>query len=475
MHVLGPFLLLIGAYLAPENGVIEALTGRARSAPPEFAADALIRLAGCSLVEKAARPALLEEAFRLAANAQQPLKKRAIPAARAGAAVFLGRAFAQDLDANTLQCRAVRGILPLDARKARELFREIPPPALAKLSCDDALVWDVSAYYETLAEVAARGFSAAEIAEDEPFKMLAFHVRGMAFAAQVGPVARMLAGARLPRAQMEALAASFAGALGELAADNRSFSDSVSRDGAAVAALAAQCVKLEIPSAPLIEAWRGYLVRHLKAARCADGAEPAAQAHDPVRFFNEAMRIDPAQPIAPEDAQPSKVENPARGAASCRSADCMRLAALYRDLVLGPGGQPHAPETRGSSEWQAKVKEYTSALAEWQEEPGAPAADLFQQKCSLYNELINVLPHGADRMTALRSFLHFLEQNSVQRENRMEWFLPVNSLVARVSLDPLGLGELRRELRASEDPVIALYAALEEVAPRPPGSRLSIF
>ena len=96
----------------------------------------------------------------------------------------------------------------------------------------------------------------------------------------------------------------------------------------------------------------------------------------------------------------------------------MRLAALYRDLVLGPGGQPHAPETRGSSEWQAKVKEYTSALAEWQEEPGAPAADLFQQKCSLYNELINVLPHGADRMTALRSFLHFLEQNSVQQIGR---------------------------------------------------------
>lgn len=493
MRVWAALLLLVAALPAAGDDAvdIDALIDRARSAPAEFAADALIRLAQSSRVAKDKKAGLLEEAFRRAAGAQQPLKKRAIPAARTGSPVFLGRAFGQGLDANTLQSRAVRAMLAVDARKARDLFREIPQPALAKRTCDDALVEDVSAYYETLGEVAARGFSPAEIAEEEPFKLLAGHVRGLAFAAQAGPVARMLVAARLERPQLEALVSSFTAAVAELSVDDRSFSESVSRQGAAgqaVAALAAHCARLEIPSAPVVEAWRAYLVRHFKGTRCADVGEPAgssafavqpstdeALARDPVQFFNDRMRVDPVKPLTAEDVKPAKIEGSARGLNSCESQDCRRLVALYRDLVLGAAGQPHLLEKRGDSEWQAKVKEYTAALAEWKEEAGTSAAGLFQQKCSLYNELINVLPNGADRIMALRTFLDFLEQNSVQRENRMEWFLPVNGLIARVSLDPLGLGELRRDLRSSEDPVIALYAALEEVAPRPPESRISVF
>jgi hypothetical protein len=56
----------------------------------------------------------------------------------------------------------------------------------------------------------------------------------------------------------------------------------------------------------------------------------------------------------------------------------------------------------------------------------------------------------------------------------MEWFLPVNALVGRVGLDPLGLGKFAAELRKASDPVIALYANLEAVAPRPPDRVLAL-
>jgi hypothetical protein len=68
----------------------------------------------------------------------------------------------------------------------------------------------------------------------------------------------------------------------------------------------------------------------------------------------------------------------------------------------------------------------------------------------------------------VRAMLDYLKQNPLQRENRMEWFLPVNALIGRVALDPLGMGRMAEELRQADDPMIALYAKLEMLAPRTP-------
>lgn len=484
-------VLLAAAALAAQQPVDpNELLERARTAPAEFAADALLRLADSGRVDKQKRREAIEEAFQLAAGAQQPLKKRAIPSVGgSGMAGFLGRSFAQNLDATSLRCRAVRAMLPIDGALALRMFREMPPPAPAPLTCDDPLVYDVSAYYETLAEVAGKAFTPAEIEEEEPFKLLAGYVRGISAPAQVAPVARMLATVSLKPAQLEALAAGFAGMLKEITGDDRSFSQSISSQGGAgpaIAALAARCRKMEIPTAPLVEAYRAYLVRHFRAARCADSAETAAvsfgvalpesqHSGDPVRYFNEDLREDPVRPLDAGDLVPDKVAGAASGARPCDSQDCRRLAELYRGLLFGPNGMPYGPETMTTSEWQAQVREYLAALAAWKDDPDGSAASLFRYKCSFYNELAKTVPNAAGRALVLGEYLDFLKQNSFQQESRMEWLLPVNSLVARASLDPAGLEELWHELRASGDPVIALYAALEEIAPRPPDSRLSIF
>ncbi len=51
----------------------------------------------------------------------------------------------------------------------------------------------------------------------------------------------------------------------------------------------------------------------------------------------------------------------------------------------------------------------------------------------------------------------------------MEWFLPLNGMIGRAAMDPTGFGRLIDELAASPDPVIALTAQLERLAPRSPG------
>ena len=110
---------------------IDALVQRARSAPAEFAADVLIRLAASTRVtDKAARRELLEEAYTRAQGAQQRWKRvAALAPPRGTPADLLSRAYAQDVDGGSLSCRVVRAMLDLDPARARRLFEDLPRPA----------------------------------------------------------------------------------------------------------------------------------------------------------------------------------------------------------------------------------------------------------------------------------------------------------------------------------------------------------
>src|SRR5207245_10342454 len=96
------------------------LVDRARSVPPEFGADALLRLAESDAVaDPDAKRELIEEAFRKAGTAQEPMKRRSLkPGAGDTRVSFQARAYAQDLDALSLQSRAVSAMLHVDKSKA---------------------------------------------------------------------------------------------------------------------------------------------------------------------------------------------------------------------------------------------------------------------------------------------------------------------------------------------------------------------
>ena len=140
MVSLRPFLYvcLIGlaglaAYGAQRPAVLVDLANRAHSVPPEFAADALLRIAASApAADPAWKMELIEDAFRVAAGAQQPYDRRAWLRSHGG---LSEKAFAQGLDACTLQCRAVEAMLRWDPKKAREMFEQIPAPSVPRLSC----------------------------------------------------------------------------------------------------------------------------------------------------------------------------------------------------------------------------------------------------------------------------------------------------------------------------------------------------
>jgi len=474
-------LVAIGTAFAASRPPLAGLAGSARSAPPEFAADALLRIAS-SATAPAWKRTLIEDAFQLAASAQEPFARRNWSPSES---FPVDIAYAQGLDTCTLQCRAVHAMLALDRKKARELFAAIPPPRLPRLTCEDTLVPDVSILYATAAEIAAQSFTPQEAARDEPLHFLQRYAADLASPLQAAPVARMLAASPLPSAPFEALVASFAASLKQLSGDDRSFSATIAADtdSAAIEAVAAECARKQISALPLLEAWRAYLVRHLGGSRCADtsGNGPAvsgglatsgpppnlsfAGSQGAVRFFNDRMLAAGLQPISPDEARPSQTGGKAVPAAPCDSPQCRQIASQLAGLLLGPNGIAYKPEEQAGAEWGGKLLQYLAALADWRDDDNP--AELFQWKSRLYSDLFNTAPAGPQRDLILSALLTFLQQNSYQRDHRLEWFYPVNALIIRAFADPLGMKTTMRDLHDSTDPVIALYASLEQALPRP--------
>src|SRR5256885_16118954 len=73
---------------------------------------------------------------------------------------MISRGFDEVLDRLSLQSLAVKEMLRLDKARAIEMFQSISYPRLQAKPCEEALIDDVSAYYDVLGQVVDSGFPA---------------------------------------------------------------------------------------------------------------------------------------------------------------------------------------------------------------------------------------------------------------------------------------------------------------------------
>ena len=453
---------------------IDALIESARGAPPEFAADAMIRIAGTDKIEKNRRIELLEQAFERAAGAQEAYPRHALPLRLDGSSTYWNRVYKQELDGLSLRLRAVEALLPLDASKARDMFARIPPVALPRVKCEESLVYDVARFYDVLAKIAGR--------QAEPAGLLQKYAGAAKSAVQLAPMARVLAGAPVSDQEFRALVAAFASAMGKVEGDDRSFTYSTSL-GKEIQSLAEECKRRKVTPLPLLEGYRLYLVVNFSASRCADNdqmqagqqsfgiftGQPADMvAANFVAFFNEKLRVPALAPIAEEESTAARLEGLAAPMHLCEDDRCKEFVERYRALVFGANGTALPPAERNSPEWTEKLKDTLAMLAQWKDAGTAGTAGFFREKSGAFSELMSLVQNTPMGEQVLRAWLEFLRQSPYQKTSRVEWFLPVNAMIGRVSLDPAGLGNFAKELRGTNEPLIALYANLEGVAPRTP-------
>jgi hypothetical protein len=195
----------------------DPLVGQAHAAPPEFAADALLRIAEKAKLSPEGKIELLEEAFRLAQSAHFPIPYRSFRAESDSLAATRNQAYRLHLDTLSLQARAVRALLPLDPAKARQYFEQIRLPQLPELACSDALIPDVSSFYEVLGQVAPATFSPKERAKEEDVNFVLGYVARITSPVQLAPAARLV------MTQKEVVRVQFDGILESINAPGRAF------------------------------------------------------------------------------------------------------------------------------------------------------------------------------------------------------------------------------------------------------------
>ena len=481
MRRLALFLLPALCWSTSTSVTVDQLITMARSVPPEFSAEALIRIAAIDKVEKNRRIDLLEEAFRRAADAQLPYKRRASIVKVAGPAGVYNRTAAQGLDALSLRLKAVRAMLPLDGGRAREMFRRIPPVKLPPLTCEEYLVYDVDAFYDLLGRIARETLTPDEIEKGEELRLVEPYLNSITSPAQLPGAARLIADSTVNDKDFQALMADFSKVMAKIKGDDRSFAFAAA--GPPIRAIVQSAEKRKLPAAPLLEAYRLYIVNNMAAARCADDdlmvfeatsfafADPRAaeqQGPDPSAYFNDHLRVPPLQEIKEIEVTPTRLEGVATGLRGCDDEACKSIVQQYTGLIFDADRNPLPFAKKETQEWQGQVDDLLTAMAGWKPVAPSAAAEHFREKSSLYSDLVNIQPNSPARIKVLRAELQYVVKDKASAASRAQWFLPINGIIGRVTLDPLGLSALSEDLRNTGDPVITLFAELDAIAPRRP-------
>jgi hypothetical protein len=416
-------VLLISAVLQAETPKLpepyQRIVELSHSVAPEFASDALLRIVESGKIpDRESRSALLEEAFRLAAGTKFDLRMRGVAGTtvdtRSGS---LSQAYDLRLDTASLQSRAVIGMLALDRAKGRELLGDMHRPAFAPLSCDEALVYDPTDYYRALA-AASGSFSAKEREKDEHLNLLLDHLGQVSSPSQLVPLAWLIKGAAtLTAEQRQILWTRFNGILESLQPDGRSFAASVNEIGREI-------------------------------------TFESGESFEKYRTRNVGCKTDDARGASSSAEATPKLER------YWQSADAKRLLEDGKKLRYGPSANALSDAERSTAEWRQQLADYLTEVANWGPASEKSEADYYHQKCLVYESLVDLIPHGAQRNQILDAFVSFIGNSSLQQQSPAEWFSEAKTMLERVrnTSDPAMLME---EFRRSGNPVLALYTAIE--------------
>lgn len=441
---------------------IESLIIKARSLPPEFAIDVLLRVASSNRVDGQWKQEILEEAFTITSEVQNELRQRAIPFPGSSADTPTGYrsyAFALKLDALSTRVRIVDQMMSLNQRRALRMFEQISPKFLFKtFSCSDRMTYEVSDFYRVLEKIIRATYDEKQIQQGERIQFLLGHVDSMNSPVQIAPLASLLESLRLTPREALIVSHSFANALKKISADDRTFTAALTGEGATrvVFRLVQSFSKNEVSSNELAGAYRMYLQKHLSAPRCADNVRPG---EDLPFYLKEINYFYADDPFTRDDITPSDVQAASVVTEYFESSEANKLLNDFKSLRGHDDDDPTTQESKTSAAWHEKMLEYLRKLEEWDGRGEAGENDHFHQKSNLYLALLQIVPPGESLDQALLSYLKLLGQGTPFNSSRIEWLLHSNNLFQFIGKKPV---EQRSHLLSmmlnSKNPVLQVYA-----------------
>jgi hypothetical protein len=425
-------LLLAPAFFGAEPAKLpepfRSISDLAAAAPPEFAADALLRIVESGrLTDQNARRGLVEQAFQLAASAKFSVPMQGLPGTTTDTASgSLSQAYALKLDALSLQSRAVRDMLPLEPSKARDLFGQMLKPTLAPLTCDDALVYDPSDFYQALSAVVNGSFTPKERAKEEHLNLLLEALGQATSPAELVPLAGAIQSAGVTAAQRQILWARFNGLLESMQPDDRSFAASLP----AVSAL----------SAPGIQ---GPLEKYRqKSHGCEADAAPSSENH------KAAKR--PTTPALERYWQ---------------SSNSQQLLQAGIKLRFAPSTQLLTDAERATPEWQQQIADYLNLIADWTPDQEGSDTIYYHEKCLVFEGLLDLAPPGSQRDKILAYYVDLIGNSGLYQKSPAEWYVEPHFLLGRFETDAARYSKVIEAYQNSGNPVLTLEVALEKSWP----------
>jgi hypothetical protein len=443
----------------------------AQSAPAEFSARALLRVANSPrLRDKTWKREILEQAFQNASAARNPIRKQIMdgPSTAGSRTAMTSQAAALGLDRLTLQTKVVTAMLGIDPRRARELFLSIPQPRPSRLHCEDALLDDPSSYYATATAVAAQAFPLDERKRDEPILFLNERIQNITSPVEISPAAALISHSKTTPAQLKLLVSSLAAALQRMEGDDRTFAGSLPSIVRAIPDLADVARTNNAGAEILTEAYRQFLLRNLNGARCAESTEQWQQdaVASAVSSFNSRMSSEANARLKQEDLKASKVEGKANLDRVFPSGEEQRLRNQLKTLMFGQGQSGLKDEEKNTEEWRDQFSALLREIEDLKPGTGESEALFFFRKGGALSAALSAAPPGAIRDAVMQQYIAFLRSSNFQQESLTEWFGAVQALAESMNGD--AHMKLLDALESSGHNVLSLYARIEKLLPTAP-------
>jgi hypothetical protein len=442
---------------------LDNLIALSRSTSAEIQADLLLTIASSNLVpDKKERIELLNEAFQLASQVGEPVRKKSwgtLVDTRAG---FGQRAFDLQLDRLSIQSRVISALIPLDSALARELFRSIVLPKIEPLDCEDSLVPDFTAYYAVVVAVAQTCFTPDEIKAQVHIQFLSDQIEAVKSVSQATAVLKALAVARLSDEEFSRVAVSLAKAFGQATEDPRSFAFAVQREGLISVAekFLSMLKKRDVPVDSLSTKIRDLLAQNLAGEVCADaGWLKQQQAVLPTEI--NSINAHFKSPITGEDLRRLRFGSKSVDVEYWTTAKGKSLLQAAKGLRFGADGHRLSLQERKTEEWHQKLLAFLDQLDSWDSASEPSEDDYFQQRCNMYRVLVDLCPDDLQRDAVLRAYGVYLKDSNRKYKGRIEWISPVKDYLSIVQTRQQKMSQSSLDpWRSSSDNMLRVYAEL---------------
>jgi len=420
-----------------------------QSAPPEVAGDLLLTMASSPLIaDKERKIQLIEQAFRSAAQAREPVRRRSWSRQVDTRSGLKQMAYDLKLDKLSIESEAVLKMIPLDHVRGKTMFESIELPSIKPLTCEDSLGYDLDSYYQAMMSVAEQCFDDNEKKAGTQIVFLSDRLEGVKSIPQLSPAVRMLFNAKLSSEELSLLVNVLTKALGRVSVDARAFAFAIDRGETLVYTLHRLIFKmrqLDIPARDFSSALRSFLIKQMSGEVCTDVSwldqGKLALPRQVVEINNEFTN-----PITVDDIHPTNVGPNGVDIIYWTTPKAKALLNAARDLRFGGTQKALSREERESEEWRRKLLDFLELLADWSPDSEPSPEDYFQEKCVMYGVLVDLCPDDAQRDVVLRAYGTYLKERSGEYKGRIEWIFPLkdylrllrskSDAVRRSSLDP---------------------------------------